>query len=139
ALGLSRSNATLADEAATLAGVPVAGCSSKLDIAVERDQPAAEAFGVVCRRLAEIVEANLPGVIDDVDTEFLHDLRVAIRRTRSVLKELKGVLPPDDEVRARSELRWIQEITGPTRDLDVQLLEWPDMVAATSMAADLEP
>ena len=35
------------------------------------------------------------GTIDDVDVEFLHELRVAVRRTRSVLAEGKGVLPAD--------------------------------------------
>ena len=29
---------------------------------------------------------NLPGLLADVDTEFLHDFRVAVRRTRSTLK-----------------------------------------------------
>jgi len=29
---------------------------------------------------------NLPGLLDDVDTEFLHDFRVAVRRTRATLK-----------------------------------------------------
>ena len=35
-----------------------------------------------------------PGTIDDLDTEFLHDLRVSIRRARSVLRELKDVHDP---------------------------------------------
>ena len=41
------------------------------------------------KRLDEIAEANLPGTLEDLDTEFLHDLRVSIRRARSVLRELK--------------------------------------------------
>ena len=36
---------------------------------------------------------NLPGLLDDVDTEFLHDFRVAVRRTRSTLKLGRPVLP----------------------------------------------
>ena len=38
--------------------------------------------------------------IDDLDPEFLHDLRVSIRRARSVLRELKGVHEPDARAHA---------------------------------------
>ena len=36
----------------------------------------------VFTRLLEVIGDNLPGTLDDVDSEFLHDLRVAVRRTR---------------------------------------------------------
>ena len=39
------------------------------------------------------MEATVDGIVADVDTEFLHDFRVAVRRTRSVLKLLGDVLP----------------------------------------------
>ena len=41
----------------------------------------------------------------------------------------------------RTELKWVQALTGPVRDLDVQLLEWDELVAplASERAADLEP
>ena len=42
---------------------------------------------------------NLPGLLDDIDTEFLHDFRVAVRRTRSTLKLGRPALPA--EVRTR--------------------------------------
>lgn len=95
----------------------------------------------ICRRLAEIVEVNLQGTIDDLDPEFLHDFRVAIRRSRSVLREMRGVLSPETTRQARADLKWIQEITGPTRDLDVMLMDWPSMEnqVPESMRSDLEP
>ena len=68
-----------------------------------------EAAGVVLRRLLEIAEANLPGTIADLDTEFLHDLRVSVRRARSVLRELKGVFTSRSGARGcRDELKWAQ-------------------------------
>jgi CHAD domain-containing protein len=132
---------SLVEEAAAAGGVELGGAATDVDVALDPAMPATGASFLVCRRLAEVVEANLPGVLDDIDTEFLHDLRVAIRRSRAVLKELKGVLPPETEERAKVDLRWIQEITGPTRDLDVQLEEWPMTVATASpaMAHDLPP
>lgn len=132
---------SLADEAMRAAGLAPGGVSSEVKVPLERAMPAGEAMMAVCRRLAEIVEANLPGTLDDLDPEFLHDLRVGVRRTRSVLKEMKGVLEPGTRERAASDLRWMQEITGPTRDLDVLLRDWPSMASPVppAMAADLAP
>jgi CHAD domain-containing protein len=77
-------------------------------------------------RLHAIAEANLPGTLADVDSEFLHDLRVAVRRTRSLLRQLKAVFPPEPLAHLREELRRLQQLTGDTRDLDVQLLDFQD-------------
>ena len=90
---------------------------------------------IALNALAEIAEANLPGTLDDLDTEFLHDLRVSIRRARSVLRELDGVFEPTARARLREDLKWAQQLTGPTRDLDVQLLEWDGLVAHVGVVA----
>ena len=98
------------------------------------------AAGRVLGRLLEVAEANMPGVLDDLDTEFLHDLRVSIRRARSVLRELQGVHPEATRRRLRAELRWAQALTSRARDLDVQLLEWDHLAGGLGDdAGDLEP
>jgi CHAD domain-containing protein len=96
---------------------------------------------LVATSLLETIEANLPGTLADTDTEFLHDLRVAVRRTRALQRELKAVFPPAELARLRGEFRWLQQVTGPTRDLDVQLLEFDDEVAGLPAAQrpDVEP
>ena len=76
----------------------------------------------VLAALLETVEANRPGVVEDVDTEFLHDLRVAVRRSRSVLDQLDGVFPESRRAPLSKELAWLGSATGPLRDLDVFLL-----------------
>jgi CHAD domain-containing protein len=73
------------------------------------------------------LEANLPGLRADLDPEFLHDVRVAVRRTRSALGQIKGVLPPATTARFTREFAWLQELTGPCRDLDVFVLELPGL------------
>ena len=78
----------------------------------------------VLLRLLEIQDANLPGALGDSDVEFLHDFRVAIRRTRSVLREMRGVFAPDDLERVRASFKWLQDQTSATRDLDVYLEEF---------------
>ncbi|MFC1662475.1 CHAD domain-containing protein, partial [Gemmatimonadota bacterium] len=40
------------------------------------------------------MRANEVGMLKNLDSEFLHDFRVAVRRTRSGLTQLKGVFPP---------------------------------------------
>jgi CHAD domain-containing protein len=140
-LGLERARATLVDDAVAGSGGEPEGVSTKVVIPMEASQRADATMLAVCTRLATVAEATLPGTLEDLDTEFLHDFRVSIRRTRSMLRELPGVLPPEEEERAVEELRWVQAITGPTRDLDVQLEGWDEAVARlpTTASADLGP
>ena len=58
-------------------------------VPLDPDLPAIEGFRAVLANLDDAIEANWPGTIDDIDPEFLHDLRVAVRRTRSVLRHGK--------------------------------------------------
>jgi CHAD domain-containing protein len=128
-VGLEPATSPIVDDAVAAAGGAVGGLASRPNLDLRRDQPAGEAAVEVLRRLADIADANLPGAVDDLDPEFLHDLRVAIRRSRSVLREMKGVFDPATRRPQAEALRWIQAVTGPTRDLDVQLLEWDELVA----------
>ena len=48
--------------------------------------PAATAMAAILTALLDSLEANVPGTVRDIDTEFLHDLRIAVRWTRSALK-----------------------------------------------------
>jgi CHAD domain-containing protein len=103
--------------------------------------PAATAMATILAGQFDAVEANVPGTIQDIDTEFLHDLRVAIRRTRSALKLAGQALPGGVADGYRAEFRWVGDLTTPTRDLDVYLLGFGDMVAGLVGAApeDLDP
>lgn len=84
---------------------------------------------------------NLPGLLEDVDTEFLHDFRVAVRRTRSTLKLGRPALPEVMLSRWEPAFKWLGDMTTPVRDLDVYELDLPTMrgwlVAADP--TDLEP
>ncbi|MGH9047565.1 MAG: CHAD domain-containing protein [Acidimicrobiales bacterium] len=54
------------------------------------------------------------------DNEELHDMRVASRRLRAALDVFVDVLPPQFRALA-PELRWLADVLGAVRDLDVQL------------------
>jgi CHAD domain-containing protein len=87
------------------------------------DGPTSECL---CRLLQERLETFLAqeaGLRADLDPEFNHDLRVALRRTRSLLGELGEVLPREAVAHLRGELRWLGGLTGPLRDLDVLAAE----------------
>jgi CHAD domain-containing protein len=119
----------LYDAAVTAVGGRPGGVASKPDIELAADTPAHTAAAVVLGELADLAEANLAGTLADLDSEFLHHLRTSIRRARSVLRELEGVHDADARAHLRAELKWAQALTGPVRDLDVQLLEWSSLVA----------
>ena len=74
------------------------------------------------RELLRIMIANHAGVLTNLDSEFLHDFRVGVRRSRSLLGQIKGVLPQAEVDHFKGELSWLGRVTGPTRDLDVLLL-----------------
>lgn len=76
----------------------------------------------VHRRLLAVMRANEAGLRKDLDTEFLHDYRVALRRTRSLLGQIREVFPAVGVEHFREEFRWLGAVTGPARDLDVLML-----------------
>ena len=84
---------------------------------------------VVFDRLLEVIRDNLPGTLDDVDSEFLHDLRVAVRRTRSLQRQFKRDLPRPPAAPPR-RVQAPAAVTGDLRDLDVYLLDFPDLRAS---------
>ena len=117
------------------------GHTSRLGKGLGGATPAEKALRDVLLELVATIRANEPGVRAQLDTEFLHDLRVAVRRTRSALQRFRGVLPEDTTRRFEAEFRWIGELTGPCRDLDVHLLEFDEHAARLDAKARrlLEP
>jgi hypothetical protein len=106
-LGLIPATEPLRDEAVWRAGGAPGGVSSKVVVAFAPDLRADRAAAALAGRLVAVVEANLPGALAEIDTEFLHDLRVAVRRTRSLQRELKRVFPPAPLAHFRTEFRWL--------------------------------
>jgi CHAD domain-containing protein len=140
-LGFAPAEQSISEEAVTAAGGSPSGTSSKIEVALEYDQRSDAAATLVLTRLLEVIRANFDGAADDVDSEFLHDLRVAVRRSRSVQRQLRSVFPAEDLAGFRSEFRWLQRTTGAARDLDVYVLEFEQTRALVphGARADLGP
>jgi CHAD domain-containing protein len=115
--------------------------SSKINVRLTPRMPASAALATVLTALVDTLEANVNGTVRDLDTEFLHDLRIAVRRTRSALKLAGDALPDGLATRFRPEFKWLGDLTTPTRDLDVYLLGFPSMAASLTAATpdELEP
>ncbi len=120
--GLVADERSRPDRALEAAGIEAPRDPGKLDVPLEPDLRADLGLRRILRALLEVVLRNEEGVRADLDSEFLHDYRVAVRRTRSVLDQVKGVLAPRPLERFRREFKWLADATGPTRDLDVFLL-----------------
>ena len=120
---------------ADAAGVVLGGFEASATVALDPAMPAAEGVRDVLANLAETIEANWQGTIDHLDPEFLHDLRIAVRRTRAVMTQTKSVLPPAVVTEAGEGFAWLGNLTGPARDLDVYLIEWDDYVRPLGSAA----
>lgn len=104
----------------------------KLSLQLDPRATADAVWREVLRELHDVMTANFQGTVEDVDSEYLHDFRVAVRRTRSVLQEGHGVLDPAARDHFRAGFKWLGDITTPTRDADVHLLDHPTMISALS-------
>ena len=128
-------------DAAAVTGRTPGDYSSKVSVELVPDLRAEAAIRRILTHLFATLRANVEGTVLDLDSEFLHDLRVATRRTRTCLGQLRGVLPAAKVEPFVEEFRWLAGLTTPCRDLDVFLLELQNRRRApsASAAAALEP
>lgn len=83
------------------------------------DRAVDRAYAVLRRRLAELLSLEGGTALGD-DPEQLHQMRVATRRLRAVLRMFDSLLPPE-LIAARAEWQWLAQALGAVRDLDVQI------------------
>ena len=97
--------------------------SSRLTLEFLPDETALVCLRRILITLIPIIKANEQGILDDIDTEFLHDLRVAFRKTRSALSLIKKVLPDTLVNTYKVKFRNLVKQTNFLRDLDVYLMQ----------------
>jgi CHAD domain-containing protein len=115
--------------------------SSRLNIHLARDTRAGDAIQMLLAQLFRTMMINERGVLKDLDPEFLHDFRVAVRRTRALLGRFSELLNPHVLEAFSSEFRWLGQATGKKRDLDVFLIKLEELKARRIVdeIEDLEP
>lgn len=77
------------------------------------------------------------GIVKDIDTEFLHEFRIAVRKVRVLTAQLAAVFVPEADEAARTDFAIVGRITSRLRDLDVILLNARDYRA--KVPEDLAP
>lgn len=112
------------EQALSVTNLRPAEYTSKVELHFQPDDCALDALKQILQSLVRVMMTNLPGLKADIDTEFLHDFRVSVRRARSAVGQLKQLLAPGEAAAIGEELAWLGTITGPVRDLDVYLLEF---------------
>ena len=141
--GIEPAGTLLVTDALRAVGRRPGDYSNKVDAEISAGMPASAAAAAILLRLLDTIEANVDGTLKDIDTEFLHDLRVSVRRSRSALKLFGDALGLAKEELAffAAELKWVGDLTTPTRDLDVHLLDFEETARGLAAAKpdDLEP
>lgn len=97
--------------------------STKLKIPLDPDMRAEDALRSALRTLLHIIQMKLSHIEYDLDTEIIHDFRVAVRRTRSALGQSKNVFSAKATIRFSKDFSFLGKLSNNVRDLDVFLLK----------------
>jgi triphosphatase len=81
------------------------------------------AFTTIAAGALAHVEANEEGVLAAEDPEYLHQMRVGLRRLRSAVAAFSRALPADAAAPLSEELQWLAGSLGAARDWDVLMTE----------------
>ena len=105
-------------------------------VTFDRDIGVQQAFARLATAVLDDLLASQPAVLRGEEVEGVHQMRVGIRRLRSLLVLFEPVLEPHAASRFADELRRLGRVLGSARDWDV-LLE-KSLPAAIETAADLK-
>ena len=122
AAGCRPTHENLVQEAYKLGRVRPSPYSLKLQLAFAPETHARTVLLEIFSRLLSIARWNEDGIIKDIDTEFLHDYRVSLRKLRSVTGQIKGVFPEDLTEAWKKQIGDLCRKTNALRDYDVYLL-----------------
>lgn len=95
----------------------------KPELSITPSMPSRAAANAIISQMIEKQRLTEHGVINDIDTEFMHHFRVALRMTRAALAQLKEVYPEQDVVSLKERFGKLGRETNHLRDLDVFILD----------------
>ena len=120
-LPLSVEPRSKADRGYALADAVDDAPSRARDIAHADDASAPQAIAAVIRECVRQISRNAIGLRDagTQDPEWIHQLRIGVRRLRSSYGFADGLVDAASIEALRHETRWVLDALGPARDLDV--------------------
>jgi inorganic triphosphatase YgiF len=83
------------------------------------DASAAQALAAVGADCLQQIGGNIEGLAEGEDGEFVHQLRVGVRRLRSLFRLIDSAQAPPSVAALDAELKWISDVAGNARDCDV--------------------
>ncbi|MCP3849129.1 MAG: CHAD domain-containing protein [Gammaproteobacteria bacterium] len=111
------------DSVLSAIGVKPMPYSVKPQLNFPADMPARTAVSSIVSTMIEKQRLTEPGIIKDIDTEFLHHYRVAIRMVRAAIAQLKDVFPSQEVPILKKRFGDLAKETNHLRDLDVFILD----------------
>lgn len=103
-------------------GDPLKPVHAKVSLLDKRQTPA-QAFQVIALDCLAHLQGNEAGTLASADPEFVHQMRVALRRLRSALRLFVSALPQDFAAPLLPRLRALANALGAARDWDVAIDE----------------
>ena len=94
------------------------------------------AFRHIAQSCLNHLQQNHHGAIHGDDAEYIHQMRVALRRLRAAMRLFRAALPDDLDAQLLLPLRHLMRVLGAARDLDVLTVE---IVAPVVAALPEEP
>jgi inorganic triphosphatase YgiF len=82
-----------------------------------------DAFKAVIWASLAHLQANERGMLEGIDPEYLHQMRVALRRLRSAFVVFSPPFPAEMIQPLSADLKWLANSLGPARDWDVFMAE----------------
>ena len=95
----------------------------KPKLSLSAHAPARSSVSSIITTMIEKQRMTENGIIKDIDTEFLHHFRVALRMVRAAIAQLKEVFPQQDVIELKQRFDTIGRETNLLRDLDVFILD----------------
>lgn len=87
--------------------------------AIGEDDPVLTLLFRYFQQQLEIIRRQHPRALEGIDPEGVHQMRVATRRTRAIMKTFREMLGDATVARFNAELRWLARNLGRARDADV--------------------
>ncbi|SFI65350.1 CYTH and CHAD domain-containing protein [Nitrosomonas sp. Nm34] len=92
-----------------------------LPVELKADMGLTTAFILIAQNCLDQLTRNEHGVIARSDVEYLHQMRIALRRLRTAFDVFAAAIP--NEVSLIHELKWLMHQLNPARDWDVFVTE----------------
>jgi triphosphatase len=105
-----------------------------------RDSSVGEAYRTIIGSSLAHLQSNDAGVAPGADPEYVHQMRVALRRMRAAYGLFRPIIPVSVYEMHAGEMKWLARSLGPAREWDVFVTETlPPVVAAFSASRVFEP